>query len=528
MLVLPFLLETGLLSFKNHYQELEAGYYYIDAIVLLLSFMYLCRIKNPEQLKHINPGEFGKLLGLDRIPEARCLRKKLKDICSQHKSGEWNTELAKEWSSNEETEFYYIDGHIQVYHGYLAQLGKKHVSRQKLCLPGIQEFWVNNAQGMPYFYVCGQVNEKLQQILTEQIVPKLLNEIGHIQETEVSDKPRFTIVFDREAYSPVLFNELWQKHKVAVITYRKNVQDLWDTSLFSECQLEVEGVETEMKLAEKTVVLNGVPMREIRKLSKDNHQTSVITTHPSLSIVLVALYMFARWTQENFFRYMRQDYDFDKIAQYTVEQLDKDFVVVNPAYNKLDYQIKKTREKIARRKAQLYTLIEENVDADLDQTPKLVQKQEKTQKELEGLQQEEQRLIELRNQTPHKIRVEDMGDNQYNKLHMESKLFRNIIKMICYRAETSFAALLAKDYKKAFNEKRALAKSVINTPVDLWADYEKQKLMVTIYTQATPRDNLAVEQLCSKLNESNTKFPGTNLTLQYKTATLNFNPNQEF
>ena len=105
---------------------------------------------------------------------------------------------------------------------------------------------------------------------------------------------------------------------------------------------------------------------------------------------------------------------------------------------------------------------------------------------------------------------------------MESKLFRNIIKMICYRAETSFASMLTKDYKKAFNEKRALAKSVINTPVDLWVDNENQKLLVTLYTQATPRDNQAVEQLCLKLNESNTKFPGTQLNLVYKTATMKF------
>lgn len=129
--------------------------------------MYLCRIKNPEQLSAINPGEFGKLLGLDRIPEAKCLRKKLKDIGNQQKSSEWNMELAKEWSSGEQNEFYYIDSHVQVYHGHQAHLGKKYVSRQKLCLPGVQEFWVNNADGMPYFYVCGQVNEKLQQMIEE-------------------------------------------------------------------------------------------------------------------------------------------------------------------------------------------------------------------------------------------------------------------------------------------------------------------------------------------------------------------------
>lgn len=521
LLLVPFLLETGLLSFKNHYQELESGYYYIDAIVLLLAFMYLCRIKNPEQLKTINPGDFGKLLGLDRVPEAKCLRKKLKQICQQHKSTKWNMELAKEWSSGEQNEFYYIDGHVQVYHGYKARLGKKHVSRQKLCLPGVQEFWINNAQGMPYFYVCGKVNEKLQQMIEQQIVPQLLDQMYTNKPVDLNT-PVLTIVFDREAYSPGFFGQLWENHRVAVITYRKNVNDQWPVSDFNENIVEIEGVETTMSLAEKSVKLDGVPLREIRRLTKSGHQTSIITTHTKLSIQQVALYMFSRWSQENFFRYMRQDYDFDKISQYTIDQIDEEFVVVNPAHKKADYQLKKTREKIARRKAKLYNLIEKNVNSNLDQTPKLLRKQQQIKEELTSLEQKEGQLIDQRKKTPHRIKVEDMGDNRYNQLRHESKLFRNIIKMICYRAETSFATLLSAEYKKAATEKRALAKNLINTTVDIEVDHAKRKLFVTLYSQTTPRYNKAVDKLCEVLNKSNTNFPGTDLRLCYKTSTNHF------
>ena len=77
LLLLPSLIACGLLTYQNHYKELDKGYYYIDFIVLLQAFMYLCRIKNPEQLSKVNPGELGRLLGIDRIPEARCLRGKI-------------------------------------------------------------------------------------------------------------------------------------------------------------------------------------------------------------------------------------------------------------------------------------------------------------------------------------------------------------------------------------------------------------------------------------------------------------------
>ncbi len=156
LLLLPFLEQAGLFSYSAHYHELTSGYYYIDVIVLFLAFMYLRRIKNPEQLKYHSPGEFGKIMGLDRVPEAKCLRDKLGQLCSQAGSEQWNMALASRWANSEDNEFYYIDGHVQVYTGYKARLGKKHVSRQKLCLPGVQEFWVNNPEGMPYFYVTGK------------------------------------------------------------------------------------------------------------------------------------------------------------------------------------------------------------------------------------------------------------------------------------------------------------------------------------------------------------------------------------
>ncbi|MBI9062589.1 MAG: hypothetical protein JEZ14_11435 [Marinilabiliaceae bacterium] len=170
LLLLPFLMETGLFSFQKHYKELKIGYYYIHFIILLLAFMYLCRIKNAEQLKRVSPGEFGKLLGVDRIPEAKCLRSKLKQLSNQEKADDWNKQLATDWNMSEENEFYYIDGHIQVYHGHKANLDKKHVSRQKICLPGMQEFWVNNKEGLPYFYVTGNVNEKLQAAISNDII----------------------------------------------------------------------------------------------------------------------------------------------------------------------------------------------------------------------------------------------------------------------------------------------------------------------------------------------------------------------
>jgi len=525
LFLLPFLLSSGLLSYQKHYDPLSPGYYDLDVTILTLAFMYLCRIKNVEQLKHESPGEFGKLLGLDRIAESKTLREKIAEIVAQKKSEQWNRELASDWVEQEENNIFYIDGHVKVYNGYAAQLGKKHVSRLKLCLPGVMEYWINNAQGMPYFVITGEVNEKLQEMLQTKIIKELLEQVSiKVPDTELEadkDLPRFTIVFDREGYSPELFETLWTEHRVAVITYRKNVKDKWEESDFKTQTIEIEGNKVSMDLAEKQIELNGVALREVRKKSESGHQTSIVTTNKKLSLILLAVHMFARWAQENFFKYLIHEYDLDRIVNYIVKQIDDDFVVVNPIYSKLTNSLKGLREKISRRKANLYQVIHQNVTGDADKTEENMKKQIQIKEEIKQLENQEQTLILERKQHSYRIKIKEMStDARYSKLDTESKLFQNIIKMICYRAETNFARLLAIDYKKKVNEMRALTKSLINTNVNIIPDENNKILTIELYSLATPRDNLAAQKICQLLNETETIFPRTELKLFYKFATI--------
>jgi hypothetical protein len=125
------------MSYSNHYKQRPSGYYSFDNLMIIIAFIYLCRIKSFEQIKHYPPGEFGKLVGYDRIPEVKKLRGMVREITVQACADKWAAALAQSWVKEEVPTLYYIDGHVKVYHGYLAHLGKKHVSRQRLCLPGV-------------------------------------------------------------------------------------------------------------------------------------------------------------------------------------------------------------------------------------------------------------------------------------------------------------------------------------------------------------------------------------------------------
>src|ERR1019366_3066766 len=100
------------------------------------------------QLRYAAAGEWGNLLGLDRIPEVRTLREKLKRLCTElGRAARWNAALAKEWISQQETEqssglAFYIDGHVRVYHGELTKLPRHYVPRERFYLRATTDYWV--------------------------------------------------------------------------------------------------------------------------------------------------------------------------------------------------------------------------------------------------------------------------------------------------------------------------------------------------------------------------------------------------
>lgn len=554
LFLLPALLLQGLLKTKDVYKIPDSHYYGLESIVLTLAFMALGRIKNPEQLKQCKPGEIGKIIGLDRIPEVRCLREKINLLTTQKQAHKLNHLLIDHWysQSTEESSFLYIDGHVRIYYGYKANLPSKFVSRQKLCLSATTEFWVNDAAGLPVMMVTGELTEKLQKAIEDYIIPELqktvllptpvleekqkdAESIAEVEkqaavaaveavaaETIIKKDPQppvCTLVFDREAYEPAFFKRLYEEHRIAIITYRKNVKDVWDEQAFKTMKVKVLDQTITMRICERETVLGGLSMREIRRLTDSGHQTAIITTNRVISTEVAAGRMFGRWSQENFFRYMIMDYDFDKMIEFGTEDIDENKEVVNPEYRKLSHRLKKEKEKTTRLKAKLFPLTEEAIEASLDNITEVQKKQMLLLEKIEIHQQAEQKIVEERSKIPAKIKLKNMpGQARYNKLKQESKMLMNIMKMICYRAETALANELSTFLLNAREEKRMLVKQIIQNNADLIPDYENKTLTVVLHSLSAPRFNDAVTKLTEVLNQTETIFPGTNLTLKFKSS----------
>ncbi len=77
---LPALLELGLLRHSSEHFEMRPGFYPLETIFLTMAFLALVRVSSLESLRYVSQGDWGKILGLDRIPEVKTMRRKLEEL----------------------------------------------------------------------------------------------------------------------------------------------------------------------------------------------------------------------------------------------------------------------------------------------------------------------------------------------------------------------------------------------------------------------------------------------------------------
>jgi len=210
----------------------------------------------------------------------------------------------------------------------------------------------------------------------------------------------------------------------------------------------------------------GFRMREVRRLCDNGHQTAILTTRPDLPLGVVAYRMFERWTQENFFRYMRQHFALDALVTYAAEPADPDRTVPNPERTAL-------RKQLAEARAALTAL--------------------------------EQTYGHAAQQNPEGRRPTMRG----------FKIAHGALGQQIRAQERECAALKA---RIAARPERVPIKAVLAEEdiVTLAPEAKHQRLRIRVHALANPRRNHALAHVCATLNALDLQYPGTTLTLVYE------------
>jgi len=522
----PALLATGFLEKIDKLGTVK-GYYTATQVMMVLAFISLCRIKTIEQLQGYSSGELGNLIGLDRIPEARCMRYKTAELAGDTNAEVFSSEMSSLWLEqySQSAGFLYVDGHIKLYGGKI-ELPRRFVSRMRLCLRGISNYWVNDAIGQPFFMVEKQIDHGMLQVLREDIVPRLLIDVPYQpSQEELNADPllyRFVIVFDREGYSPVFFKEMWEEHRIACMTYRKNMTDKWLEEDFIQVDTQTpRGEPLSMKLAERDSTIgtgkDAIEVKEIRKLRESGHQTSIVTTAYTLDSGVIAPMMFARWSQENFFAYSMHHFGIDVLIAYGEESFPGTEEVVNPDWRELDRTRRSTTTKLGRARG---SFLEMDNRVTADPNHKQHEKwQIKKDEKLEDINMLEQELVEIKSNIKKVKKHITWGElpeqHRFKKLPSSQRILMNTVGMIAYRAETIMTDLLRSNTITTTNA-RSILQDLFTTTADILPDHEKKELHVRLHGASTPATNQAIAHLLKEINQTETVFPGTELTMVFE------------
>jgi len=496
LLGLALLSTTGLLEEARHvYGRLKNGWYGLRATIWTLFVMALLRIKRPEQLKGVDPAGLGQVLGLPRGPEVKTIRRKLKELARRGKAVMLHRRLGGRRVRQQEDllAYLYVDGHVRAYSGK-RKIGKAYVTSRKSVMRAETDYWVNLCNGQPLLVVHAPANEGLTQMMRA-----VIEEVKLV----VGDR-RGMIVFDRGGWCKGLFRMLMAEG-FDLLTYRKEPLSPWGPERFGDYSSKIDGHTVTYDLVDGEFQKKGWPrLRCIAVKRKDGRQTQILCNRYDIDPVELAYRMFGRWKQENWFKYMEEQFALDVLVDYATQPDDPDRLVVNPAWRTLDREVKTARAALQKAEA-AYGRVNLSKASPAARQRCLA--------DVEQARERYERLSKQRRDTPRKIRLGDVSDGDPVKLTYERKLLTDTIKMCAYDVETQLTEMLDGVFCRNDMEGRAVVREIFQTTGDL--TLSPGQLHIHLNQLSAPRYTEAMMSLCDQVNALDMALPETAFRLRF-------------
>jgi transposase len=508
LLAIPSLVASGLLSVaRKIYGTIGPAFYGLRTTLVAYVLLALLRIPRPEALKEHAPNDLGRIIGLDRMPEVKTLRRKLARLASLKGGQELGREMARRRirERGRLLGFLYVDGHVRAYHGKHA-IAKGYVTRTRLAVPATTDYWINDRSGDPLFVVTADANKALTQML----VP-ILKQVRQL----IGPDRRITIVFDRGGWSPKLFCKLLAMD-FDILTYRKGRVRRVAEKRFVLRKARLDGRPVKYLLHDQPVrFLKGkLRLRQVTRLTEGGHQTPVLTSRWDLRDIVAAYRMFERWGQENFFKYMRQEFLIDGLVDYGVEPDDPARSVPNPARKEVEKQLRSARAKLAELQETYGSTALDYLEGRSPTMRGFTAAEKKIRREIAEMRDHIAELVARRRSLPARVPLaEAEREQEAVKLSTERKHLTNVLKMVAYQIESDLVEQIRPHYARAEDEGRTFIQAALQSSAAIAPT--GNELRVKLAPLSSPHRSKAIAALCESLNRTNTHFPGTELTMRF-------------
>jgi transposase len=511
-LVLPAVAVTGLLEvFTGTYGRLRNGFYGLRPVVLTLLFLALLRDPRAEGLTRVTPADLGRLLGLDRAPEVKTLRRKLGELAAYRRGAALQCALASAHAAARPDAIGYlmIDGHMRAYFG-TRDLQKTHVARLHMAARATAETWVADADGQPVMVITAAPSKSLAGEI-EQLLPQLRATVGAHRSA--------TLIFDRGGWSPALLKKIVDAEFDLICWRKGDFEPLGDTDFAEQHFTDADtGIEHTYTLAETTTELDcgkhdALTLRQIHKRGRDGCQHPLVTSRRDLPAAEIVWRLAGRWRQENYFRYGRTHFALDALDDYTDKPDDPTRLVPNPAKTHAAAAVSAAEHRLTDAETALADAISAAAAAagqpdnygSATVDPAAVAAVEAARTRLD-------QSCTDRADTPARVPLATIRPNA-RLLDEETKLITHAIRMSAYNAETALTRLLREHYPRATDEARALLREAMRLPGDIHITGHTLHLRLDPATAA--RRSRAIAGLCHELTATQTRYPGTDLKIKY-------------
>jgi transposase len=518
LLGLPALAATGLLQTAHAtYGGLPNGFYSLDTMLCESVFRALLGEARAEGATRIDPPALGRVLGLDRAPEVKTIRRKIRLLAEAGKAGDWIAAMARRHAEDrpEQTALLYVDGHVRAYQG-TRRIAKTHVPRLKFPAPATVETWVCDAAGDPLLVVMAEPAASLAAEL-RRLIPELRATVG--------DERRVLVGFDRGGWSPTLFADL-DAAGFDTLTWRKGATaDIDEHQFTTHSHIDEHGRTHTWRLADTEVTLDIAdgpragevfPMRQISLFNTAaTRQMHILTTRRDLPAAEIRYRMGARWRQENHYRYARIHFDFDSHDTYRAGDDDPTRMVPNPAKKPAYQQVEKARRALhlaeTASDAALLAAHSPQPGTSVVLTNEMINtinaEVHTTEKALDAARAEHQAI-------PARLPLVQVNPGQ-QVLDTETKLIHHAIRIAAFNTAQSLARAIVTgtSYTRADDEAHTLIRTALAGSGDIIPD--RDTLHIRLDPLPAPRHTAAIDELCHALNDTDTVYPGTGLTLRY-------------
>jgi len=223
--------------------------------------------------------------------------------------------------------------------------------------------------------------------------------------------------------------------------------------------------------------------------------------------------MFNRWRQENFFKYLREEYALDALVDYGTEPANALRPVPNPKRKELDAQIRAAYAELGALSAQHGLDAFDNPESVRRSLRGFKIAHAKLRQQILAAMERIAKLQAQRTSTPSHVPVQQVVPGDIVKLSVERKHLTDLLKMVAYQAESDLVRLVAPHYRRAEDEGRTLIQNALSAAGDL--DCIGDELHIALAPLSSPHRTRALAALCSQLNDAPTTFPGTKLRLRF-------------